>query len=64
MEQFRRRQTQTNLPADDTPAAPAGENLLEQARAYANVARMAGDNCQQGREAEQDLHNRRNRSGE
>jgi hypothetical protein len=37
---------------------------MQQARGYGNVARRSRENCQQGQAAEQELHKRRNRSGE
>lgn len=66
MEQFRTRQTHNQTPGsgDDTPASPGGAGLMGQAQGYANVARQARENCQHGHAAEQELHKRRNRSGQ
>ena len=66
MEQFRTRQTQNQTPGsgDDTPDAPGGGGLMGQAQGYADVARKARENCQQGRAAEKELQKRRNRSGQ
>ena len=66
MEQQRTRQ-RTQDPvggSGDAPAAPGGANLMQQARGYGNVARRSRENCQQGHAAEQELHKRRNRSGQ
>jgi hypothetical protein len=65
MEQQRTRQrTQDPVGGGDAPAAPGGASLMQQARGYGNVARQSRENCQQGHAAEQELHKRRNRSGE
>ena len=66
MEQQRTRQRIQDPVAGsgDAPVAPGGAGLMQQARGYGNVARRSRQNCQQGHAAEQELHKRRNRSGE
>ena len=49
---------------DGDPFADGGGDLRQQAAAYANIAREARDDCQRGADAEQELHRRRNRSGQ
>lgn len=48
----------------DAPAAPGGAGLLQQSQGYANAARRAREKCQRGHAAEEELRNRRNRSGQ
>jgi hypothetical protein len=49
----------------DAPEETGGPSpLLEQAQAWADVAREAHDNCVKGDEAERALHQRRNTSGQ
>jgi hypothetical protein len=66
METQRIRQTMQNAAQQgaDSPAAPGGASLAQQSRGYAGVARRARENCQHGQAAEQELHKRRNRSGQ
>ena len=47
----------------DAPGSSSGE-LLAQARGWGAVAREAYDDCDKGRDAEAELHRRRNRSGQ
>lgn len=49
---------------DRDPFTDGGDDLRQQAAAYANIARQARDDCQRGADAEQELHRRRNRSGQ
>ncbi len=46
------------------PSDPSAGNLLEQARGWGEVAREAYDDCEKGKDAEAELHRRRNRSGQ
>jgi hypothetical protein len=66
MEQQLTRQTTRNSgsPGDETPSAPGGAGLANQAKKYGNVARKSRENCQTGQAAEQELQKRRNRSGQ
>ena len=48
-------------PGDDS-SSPG--SLLEQAQGFAQVARDALRDCQRGADAEKELHNRRNQSGQ
>ena len=67
MEQQLTRQATRNTggnPGDETPPAPGGAGLANQAKKYGNVARKSRENCQTGQAAEQELHKRRNRSGQ
>lgn len=64
MQRLRQITDMSTHPGAETSASPGGSNLAEQARKYAEVARRARDQCQQGVAAEQELQNRRNRSGE
>ena len=66
---MRRKQETTRrreAPADGPPEAlvPSTGSLLEQARGWNQVAREAYDDCEKGRDAEAELHRRRNRSGQ
>lgn len=54
---------QIEHPGGDPFEGGAG-NLAQQAAAYANVARQARRDCEQGAEAERALEARRNRSGQ
>jgi len=56
-------ETETAQPGGDSPA-DGPSPLLQQAAAYANVAREALQDCQRDGEAEQELIRRRNRSGQ
>jgi hypothetical protein len=57
--------TERTVPAgSQSVERPGGANLAEQARKYAEVARRAREQCQSGRTAEEELLNRRNRSGQ
>ena len=58
----RRRAPPTGGPGDST--GPSSGSLLEQARGWGEVAREAYDDCEKGRDAEAELHRRRNRSGQ
>ena len=60
----RRQHRQTTPSEHDTPESPGGSSLIQQARAYADVARRARENCQNKHSAEQELHRRRNHSGQ
>jgi hypothetical protein len=64
-DQTRTRQANAENEPRQTEADAAGPSpLLEQAQAWANVAREAHQHCVQGDEAEQMLVRRRNASGE
>ncbi len=58
----RRRERPEGPPAE--PEALASASLREQARGWGDVAREAYDDCEKGRDAEAELHRRRNRSGQ
>jgi hypothetical protein len=63
----KQRTRQSNEPpaaAAEGPAPPGGSSLAQQAHGYAEAARRARAQCQQGQAAEQELHKRRNRSGQ
>ena len=61
----RTRRKQRQAEASAGPAETGGPSpLLEQAQAWANIARDAHDNCVKGEEAEKVLHQRRNSSGQ
>ena len=66
MEQHQTQQRKKHSPevSADAPSEPGGSNLAAQASGYANAARRARENCQHGHAAEQELRNRRNRSGQ
>ncbi|HUG92610.1 MAG TPA: hypothetical protein VML55_17350 [Planctomycetaceae bacterium] len=51
-------------PIEHDTTSPAAGGLLQQAQAFAQVAREALDACHRGAEAERELHRRRNRSGQ
>ena len=48
-------------PGDDPSSAGS---LLQQAQGFAQVAREALRDCERGADAEKELHNRRNQSGQ
>ena len=61
------RTRQRTLPAEPSESAleSGGPSpLLQQAQAWANVAREANDECVRGEEAERELLARRNESGQ
>jgi hypothetical protein len=61
-------QTRSRTTIDDDAGgggpSETGQSLVEQARAYARVAREAMQNCKQGAEAVDELQRRRNQSGQ
>ncbi len=62
-----RRRARREAPAGGGPPDSldsSSGNLLEQARGWGEVAREAYDDCEKGRDAEAELHRRRNRSGQ
>lgn len=59
-----RQANRQNEPSHTEPDAAGPSPLLEQAQAWANVAREAHQNCVRGDEAERMLERRRNTSGQ
>jgi hypothetical protein len=50
--------------SDGDPFETSESSLREQAAAYASIAREAREDCHSGRDAELELQQRRNRSGQ
>jgi hypothetical protein len=57
-----RQQEQPSVPAGDE--ASAANSLLQQAQGFAQVAQEAYRDCEHGADAERELENRRNQSGQ
>lgn len=51
-------------PHEETPAPPQGSGLLQQAKKYGDAARRARENCSRDGEADRQLIQRRNKSGQ